>query len=119
MNFQEFGFILFVENYDECVSFYRDQLQLEVRTVKDSLVIFNLPQGYLMVEQGGVSANQEKTREQNPAVIRFNVDNLKETVLQLEGKGVPFSNRELSFDWGTIAVFHDPDGHRLELFEVH
>jgi lactoylglutathione lyase len=53
MDFHEFGLILFVERFKECVSFYRATLQLPVRKVKETLVAFNLPHGYLMVEEGG------------------------------------------------------------------
>lgn len=38
MEYREFGVILFVERYNECVTFYRDVLKLHVRNVKTSLV---------------------------------------------------------------------------------
>lgn len=119
MKFHEFGFILFVERYEECVIFYRDILQLKVRNVKDTLVCFDLPHGYLMVEQGGTGENQEKTREQNPTVLRFDVDSLLPVVKQLEDRGVRFTKKNIKFSWGTISVFHDPDGNRIELGEIN
>ncbi|WP_100011308.1 VOC family protein [Lentibacillus sediminis] len=119
MQFREFGLILFVEHYEECIAFYRDILQLEVRNEKETLVKFQLPNGYLMVEQGGAESKQEKTREQNPTVLRFDVESLIPIVNQLEKRGVQFSERTLKFDWGTIAVFNDPDENRIELGEIN
>ncbi|XEC96619.1 VOC family protein [Paenibacillus tarimensis] len=119
MEFREFGLILFVERYEECIAFYKNILQLKVRKVKDSLVSFELPNGYLMVEQGGVGNDQEKSRKQNPTVIRFDVNSLEPVVRQLEERGVCFKERNLEFSWGTIAVFNDPDGNRIELGEIN
>jgi|GEM_PF-253919 len=119
MEFREFGLILFVERYEECIRFYKDVLQLEVRNEKEPLVTFELPNGYLMVEQGGVGSAQEKSRKQNPTVLRFDVSILASVVKNLEARGVHFSKRSLAFDWGTIAVFNDPDGNRIELGEIN
>src|SRR5690625_5665180 len=96
MEFREFGLILFVERYEECISFYRDILQLEIRNVKDTLVSFELPNGYLMVEQGGVSVKQEKSRGQNPTVLRFDVESLIPHVNKLEERGVRRSEEHTS-----------------------
>ncbi|ASN05627.1 VOC family protein [Virgibacillus necropolis] len=119
MQFREFGLMLFVEHYEECTTFYRDLLQLEVRNEKETLVAFELPNGYLMVEQGGVGSEQEKSRKQNPTVLRFDVESLSPIVERLEERGVHFSKKGLKFDWGTIAVFNDPDGNRIELGEIN
>lgn len=73
-----------------------------------------MPNGYVMVEQGGVGNQNEKTRDQNPTVLRFDVDSLEESVRQLEKRGVSFKNKQLKFSWGTIGVFDDPDGKALE-----
>jgi len=119
MQFHEFGFILFVEHYDECVAFYRDVLRLPVRNEKESLVTFELPNGYLMVDQGGAWSRQEKSSSQNPTVLCFDVESLVTVVKKLEERGVHFSKRSLTFNWGTIAVFNDPDGNRIELGEIN
>src|SRR5699024_5636408 len=107
MNFKEFGTILFVENYEACIDFYKNKLQLDVRNEKETLVTFNVTGGYIMVEKGGFSLAGEKNRQQNPTVLRFDVDALGEAVSTLEERGVHFINKRLAFDWGTIAVFLD------------
>jgi len=119
MQFNEFGIILFVEKYAECIMFYEEVLQLTIRKRKETVVTFELPNGYLMVEQGGVGSKNEKSREQNPTVLRFDVESLTTIVKDLEVRGVHFLNRRLTFEWGTIAVFNDPDGNRIELGEIH
>ncbi|WP_106498233.1 VOC family protein [Lentibacillus sp. Marseille-P4043] len=119
MNFNEFGVILFVERYEASVEFYRDVLMLEVRSQKDILTTFNIPNGYLMVEKGGVGSEKEKERNENPVVLRFNVDSLETEVATLEKNGVNFVHKQLAFDWGTIAVILDPDGNRIELGEIN
>ncbi|GGD09673.1 hypothetical protein [Pontibacillus salipaludis] len=43
MKFREFGLIVFTENYEECITFYKDILKLPVRNVKSTLVSFDLP----------------------------------------------------------------------------
>ncbi|WP_188456325.1 VOC family protein [Virgibacillus oceani] len=118
MNFKEFGVILFVDRYQKCIHFYKEVLQLEVRNEEDSLVTYNIPSGYLMVEKGGVGSESEKDRSQNPVVLRFNVNSLETEVMKLEKRGVNFYQKRLAFDWGTIAVFQDPDGNRIELGEM-
>lgn len=113
MNVAQYGIILFVEKYEECVEFYRDVLALEVAYAKDSLTCFRFGSAYLMVEQGGRSSRQEKGRNQNPTVLRFDVTNLEAAAEALQGKGVSVERQ--SFDWGHIGVFTDPDGNRCEL----
>lgn len=120
MKVMEFGLILFVVHYKESVRFYRDVLKLPVRNEKEELTTFDLPHGYLMVEKGGTYANaNQKQRHHNPTVLRFDVENLAKAVEELEGLGVAFSHKKLGFDWGTIAVFTDPDGHRIELGQLN
>ena len=107
------GIILYVEHYDQCVNFYRDQVLLPVEYVKNSLTCFAFGTSYLMVEQGGVSSQSEKTIAQNPTVLRFNVSNVKAAADELRNRSVAV--QVLTFEWGEIGVFVDPDGNRCEL----
>jgi len=116
MNVAQYGIILFVEKYEECVVFYRDVVSLEVVYTKDSLTTFRFGSAYLMVEQGGKRSTQEKGRHQNPTVLRFDVTDLESATAELQGKGV--SVEKQTFDWGRIGAFTDPDGNRCELKNV-
>lgn len=113
MNVVQHGIILFVEKYAECVDFYRDVLSLQVAYAKESLTCFHFGSAYLMVEEGGRGSLAEKNRAQNPTVLRFNVGDLEAAADELENKGCPVER--LSFEWGRIGVFTDPDGNRCEL----
>jgi lactoylglutathione lyase len=107
------GIILYVEHYDQCVSFYRNKVLLPVEYVKETLTCFAFGTSYLMVEQDGISSSTEKTIAQNPTVLRFNVSNVKAAVDELRARSVAVE--EQTFDWGDIGVFVDPDGNRCEL----
>jgi lactoylglutathione lyase len=54
-----------------------------------------------------------KTREQNPIVIRFNVDDFENTILEIKNRGVEVDVH--SFNWGKIGVIIDPEGNRIEI----
>jgi len=77
MNVTQHGIILFVEKYVECVDSYRDVLSLQVAYAKESLTCFHFGSAYLMVEEGGKCSMAEKSRAQNPTVLRFNVSDLE------------------------------------------
>jgi lactoylglutathione lyase len=113
MEISQPGVILFTHDYEACVAFYRDRLGLAVTQEKDSLTKFAFGPAYLMVERGGPPAESERTRAQNPTVLRFDVADVQAAADELIGKGVEVEVRALP--WGVIGVFLDPDGNRCEL----
>jgi len=64
---------------------------------------------YLMFETGGGG----KSVEQNPAWLRFNVEDVEAAAQQRSDKGVNVTVRHEV--WGTVADFTDPDGNRCSL----
>jgi len=66
-----------------------------------------------MIETGGVAVTGGKNRLQNPALLRFNVDDIDVGVAELERQGIETKLRRKP--WGTIADFIDPDGNRCQL----
>lgn len=113
MYIQESGFILFLENYEENVKFYTEQLGLPLRESKEGLSKLDFGGSYLMIEDKGVSSPTEKTRAQNPTVIRIVVTDFDGTVQELEQRGVTIQIHR--FDWGTIGALIDPEGNRIEI----
>ena len=107
------GIIIFTEHYQKCVVFYRDLLGLEIIFKNDSLTCFDFGGAYFMVESNGISKTIEKTRAENPTVIRFNVENVETTANELQTQNIDVSVTKYS--WGTIGVFKDPDGNRCQL----
>lgn len=113
MNVKETGIILFCEDYEAAVKFYAEQLGLPIRERGESLSTLDFGGSYLMLEDKGVASDREKTRAQNPTVLRFHVDDFDASVEELEARGVHVQVQH--FRWGTIGVVIDPEGNRIEL----
>ncbi|SHM61441.1 VOC family protein [Roseibium suaedae] len=107
------GLILFTENYEDCVSFYRFKLGLPLWYEKDGLTCLHFGDGYLMIETGGIARKSRKTVSENPTAIRFNVQDVKAAAQRLEKQGVDVRINEYS--WGTTGSFVDPDGNVCSL----
>ncbi len=107
------GIILFVEKFDECVVFYRDKIGLPVWFEKDGLCCLRFGSAYLMIETNGVKKGSQKAVEENPTIIRFNVNGVAASAILLEAQGV--SVKLSHYDWGTTGAFLDPDGNVCEL----
>ncbi len=107
------GLILFTERFDECVAFYRDKIGLPVWFEKEALCCLHFGSGYLMIETEGVFKASRKTVAENPTSLRFNVKDVQAAADLLSSKGIDVE--VISYDWGTIGRFMDPDGNRCSL----
>jgi len=116
MKIAETGFIIFMERYLETLEFYTEKLRLPVRKQEEGLTIFDFGGSYLMIEDHGVSSVLEKTRAQNPTVIRIDIFDFDQTVEELTERGVKVQVN--LFNWGTIGVIIDPEGNRIEIKEA-
>ncbi len=120
MKFERTGVILCTENYDECVAFYANALQLPILEVLDDehskLTVFDFGANtYLMIETGGEAIPAGKTIKQNPVWLRFNVVDVDAAATELTERGVDVTiRREV---WGTVGEFKDPDGNICSLRE--
>ncbi len=113
MKIKETGFILFLENYELNTSFYTEKLGLEVRERKEGLTKLNFGGSYLMIEDRGVACSSEKSRAQNPTIIRIEVEDFDKTMEELMDRDIQVKVHK--FDWGTIGVVIDPEGNRIEI----
>jgi lactoylglutathione lyase len=116
MKIKETGFILFLENYTENIDFYISVLGLSIREQQEQFTIFNFGNSYLMVENNGVGATKEKSRMQNPTVIRIDIEDFNRTIEELEERDI--SVKVHRYEWGTIGVIVDPEGNRIEIKEA-
>ena len=107
---EQFGIILFVEKFLECERFYAETIGLRILYRAKSLTRFEFGNAYLMLE-GEVSDSRKAAL--GSIVIRFDVGDLVGATECLERQGVDVVTHH--FDWGSIAVFTDPDGNRCEL----
>ena len=53
-----------------------------------------------------------------PAAYTIETGDCRKAFEELESRGVKFETEVLEYPWGYIAVFHDPDGNRLQLREA-
>ncbi|WP_136604840.1 VOC family protein [Paenibacillus dokdonensis] len=113
MKIKESGLILFLEYYEDNVKFYTEKLGLNIRERKEGLSKLDFGGSYLMVENNGISNTTEKNRAQNPTVIRIEVQDFDETIIELEGRGIAIEVQK--YIWGTIGVIIDPEGNRIEI----
>jgi lactoylglutathione lyase len=114
-----FGIILNVENFDDCVSFYKSLFGLKEMFIKRNgdfrLTCLEYGSAYLMIETGGIASESEKTILQNSAVLRFNVEDtqvIMDLVLHHDKTA-----RRIETDWGYIIRCIDPDGNPISIRE--
>jgi lactoylglutathione lyase len=110
MKIQQPGFFIYVENYEKCVAFYSEILELPIRMQKgDYLTNFRFGDGYIILEKGTPAPKSE-----TPSfVIRLNVADVDAATTGLQAKGVEIKRE--SYDWGEIGSFRDPDGNLIQL----
>ncbi|PKG39122.1 VOC family protein [Psychromonas sp. Urea-02u-13] len=115
MNTERYGIILNVERYEECVSFYRDALGLNVMFSKIDgdfkLTCVEFGAGYLMIETDGFAEPLGKSIKTCPSKLRFNVSDIEEALKRVKNLGIPFEFIES--DWGSTINIYDPDGNRI------
>ena len=117
MEIENYGIILNVENFDECVGFYKNVLHLKELFSKVEggfrLTCLEYGSSYLMIETGGVAQRQGKSVEQSPIKLRFNVKSVVEAGNHLGRCGI--SAEIIENDWGTVININDPDGNPISI----
>ncbi len=114
---------IYVSDQDRALDFYRDVLGLEQRVDNPTpdgprfLTVGVDGQGFQLVLWPGTPGEGAAVGGRVPAICTFEVENLREMIGELKSRGVSFETDVLEFPWGSIAVFQDPDGNRLQLRE--
>jgi len=99
-----------VSNGKKSAQWYKENLGLDIRddeghwiTVapKDSNIVLHLC--------------EHKPLEQGNTGIAFSVDDLDKTYKEMSVKGVEFTAKPTKAEWGTYAMFKDPDGNEFWL----
>ncbi|PEN12666.1 glyoxalase [Longibacter salinarum] len=108
MSFTRTGVILYVDEYVECVDFYRDVIGLPVAFDTPDLTCFEFGASYLMVERGDDDhGSTPDTR--HSMCLRINVPDVRARADALARQGIGVDYQE--HDWGTVAKFTDPAGN--------
>lgn len=115
MDVQRYGIILNVENYDECVAFYRDLFGLRVMFSRVEgefkLTCLAFGEAYLMIETEGHAEPGGKDLTQSPAKLRFNVSDIDAALARIKAHGIEAGITKRA--WGSSIDIHDPDGNRV------
>ena len=99
-----------VSNASKSAEWYKEKLGLEIRAQEGHWVTV-APKG-----SGPVLHLCEMTPlEKGNTGICFQVDDIDKTYKEMGGKGVEFTVKPTKEEWGTYAMFKDPDGNEFWL----
>ncbi|MEX2011069.1 MAG: VOC family protein [Chloroflexota bacterium] len=111
------GALIFVEDIEAELKFYRDVLGLRLLYRTKKFVRFDATQGTsLSLIAGGHASAEPKDFRQGGIVPEIIVDNLELAVRRLEGAGVRHED-EVRTAWGQFVFFWDPEGNPLQYYE--
>jgi lactoylglutathione lyase len=112
MDVSRTGHILYVKNYEKCVTFYKESLRLPILFQNEDLTCFDFYGTYLMVEkEDRQDYLNDDSKNKNYSCIRINVEDVKHHSDELKDQNVIVDYQEHS--WGKVAKFKDPDGNLI------
>jgi predicted enzyme related to lactoylglutathione lyase len=112
---------LYVSDQDRALDFYTDVLGLEQRVDNPTaegprfLTVGVNGQPFQLVLWPGTPGEGQPVMGRSPAVCTIEVDDIGTSVDEMKSRGVEFETDVLEFEWGSVAIFQDPDGNRLQL----
>lgn len=116
--------VLFVENLEKCLTFYRDMLGFKVTFSDDVSHALKLEDQHLVLLQ--VSAAAQQVSEEALALgkgvshrvmLCAGVEDVRKTYETLTAKGLTFIKPPIDQPWGRCtAYFADPEGNIWELW---
>jgi len=99
-----------VSDANKSADWYREKLGFEIRD-KEGHWVTVAPKGSEVV----LHLCESKPLEQGNTGIAFSVDDLDSVYKELSGKGVEFTVKPTKEEWGSYAMFKDPDGNEFWL----
>ena len=112
-----------VSDMERTLAFYQDVLGLEVAEQKVSprgshLAFLAVPNSEELIELCSFPASGAVTVQEDLVHLAFQVDNLDETIEELQLKNIPITDGPTSSSSGSRFIFIDaPDGYEIELIE--
>ena len=111
------GALIFVEDLDSELMFYRDVMGLRLLYRTPTFVRFDATQGTsLALIAGGSASSQPKDFRHGGVVPEVIVDNLDLAVMRLEAASVRHEEI-VATKWGRFCFFWDPEGNPLQYYE--
>lgn len=102
----------------KAAEWYRDKLGLEIGGEIDGHWVVVAPKGKTGTTKGpwyGIHLCEGDELEPGNTGILFLADDIEVTYKELRAKGVRFTRELTRADWGTFAIFADPDGNEFWL----
>ncbi|HUN23770.1 MAG TPA: VOC family protein [Anaerolineales bacterium] len=118
-----FNTLLYVENFAECLQFYRTLLQCEPRAHRTWMVEFLLGERYATLAGSALSLldvahSRQKASRLGGLTLVWQVADIQAQVQRLRLAGIVVPEPQLNAKWQALSVFFaDPDGNRVELWE--
>ncbi len=112
--FQAVNTVLYCQQWAASVAFYRDQLGLPILFANDWFVEFALTETARLSIADPQRSSIASVAGQG-VTITLRVANVNEMRAQLLAQGIEIGRIKKRFD-AHVCYFHDPEGHRLELW---
>ena len=114
--------ILYVNNFEETMTFYKDKLGLQIKMKQGTYVEFDTGQTTLSIntrqsvtDEIGLSVPTSLNKSQS-FEIGFVVDDVEATINKLRELDVDIYKEPETKPWGqTVAYITDPDKHYIEI----
>jgi lactoylglutathione lyase len=117
--------VLFVQDFEKSLEFYRDRLGLEVAQLEEKFVAFKMDDQDFAINQISEGANmvgldvaafEAQTGKADRVLLCARVDNVDAAYETLKAKGVEFTKGPMDQYWGLrTAYFRDPEGNIWEI----
>jgi catechol 2,3-dioxygenase-like lactoylglutathione lyase family enzyme len=111
------GALIFVENPEEELSFYRDIIGLRLLYRTKTFLRFDATQGTsLSLISGGYASDEPKDYRKGGVVPELIVDNLSLAIRRLDAAGVRHE-AVVRTAYGSFCFLWDPEGNPLQFYE--
>jgi lactoylglutathione lyase len=107
--------ILLVSNMEKSIKFYRDTLELPIKTKSKDWTEFFKNDTVLALHPARKKSN---LKTGSGILVGFEVSDLGSTMKNLREKKVRFFKRPKEEPFGKHAIVQDPDGHLISIAEI-
>ncbi len=117
--------VLFAQDYEKCLAFYRDILGCQVVVSEPKMSAFKMEnQDFALMDMAeaaallavDVSAFEPQTGKVDRIMLCADSDNVDAVYETLKARGVAFARPPIDLPWGFRAIyFQDPEGNTWEI----
>ena len=100
---------------EELRAFIRDKLRFPFTDVDEGWLIFDLPEA----EMGCHPAGPQEGGPSGMHAISFYCDDIQETVRELKGRGVEFTEEISDQGYGLVTCFKMPGEVKVQIYQPH